>query len=271
MNDNVSLMNDTNNINSYGQVNNKVYVKNQMSMMSIALLVAGIGFLVTGLIGFGFSILMENVMQDAVQWENTYNALVAVVAICSIISLVMYFVWIFRIQKASLGFQIFCISLYCITNGFTFGGIFYFVEAPEIVIAFAATGLVLLISYIVGRIMSVKVGFALGKIIMVICIVYLIVTLIVMIMSIFSVLPSMNTYNSVLDQWIYPIVIGISGILSVLFLTYSLWALKNMDQNKEYLTQKEARNIAIYYGFIILMNLIRIFYLVIQIIGRSRR
>lgn len=290
MNDNnQSLFDDninvsTNNVNSdvnynadaysgpYGglKTSNK-YSFTQMSMMSIALLVAGLGFLATGLIGFGFSMLMKEMLSGNNTAYDLFNVFVAITAVAGIVSLVMYFIWIFRVHKASLGFQISVIIIYCLSEGITFGGIFYFVSVPEIIIAFASVGLVLIITFLISKIMSAKAAMAIGKLIMIISIVYLIFFLISLILSIFNVLPTMYAYgNSAVGNWIYAIVIGVSGLLSILFLSYNLYTIKTMDKFRDQLDPIVARNYAIFFGFTILINLIRIFYLVISIIGRIK-
>ncbi len=247
------------------------YSFGQMSMMSIAMLVAGLGFLLTGLIGFGFMELIKQSMMGNDTSSNIFYGFVSITSIAGIVSLIMYFIWIFRIERASLGFQISIIVIYCLSNGITFGGIFYFVNVPEIILAFGFVGLTLLITFIISKIISHKVAMAMGKMIMIISLIYLVFLLVSIILSAFNILPSVYAYeNNSVGQWIYAIVIGVSGFLSILFLTYNLYVIQNMDKFRDQMDPIVARNYAIYFGFIILINLIRIFYIVIQIIGRIR-
>lgn len=251
--------------------NTRIYTKTQTSMVTTALLVAGLGFLATGLIGLGFLQLLKQIESGNQNAESIFDVFWALTGVSALVSVVLYFVWMFKVRTASLGFQILTISLFCISNGFTFGGLFYLVHVQDIIIAFSATGLILIIAFVVAKMMSNKAAFSMMKIMMIMLGVYFALVLGSLLMSLFAPF-SFGSYgaNSVLNQWISTIVIAVSGILSLLFLTYNLWMIQRMDQFRETIGVKESRNIAIFFGFMILMNLLRIFYLVINIISRFK-
>lgn len=253
-----------------GRVKAKRYTKTQSKMTTIALLVAGLGFLFIGLLGIGFQKLISLALTNNSAIGDT---IWIIVGFSSILSIVLYFVWMFKVTNASLGFQLFTILLFCITNGYTFGALFIMVNASEIIIAFAGTGLTLIISYIVAKLMSFKAAMSLGRMIMIISFVYLGLILMSLIGSAFSIFNPFGFglgYSSFFSQWIYSVTLAISGILSVLFITYNLWMLQNQDKFYGELSPKESRNIAIFFGFLILMNLLRIFYLLVSFLFRLK-
>lgn len=254
--------------------NTRIYTKTQTSMVTTALLVAGLGFLATGLIGLGFLQLLKQIESGNQNAESIFDVFWALTGVSALVSVVLYFVWMFKVRTASLGFQILTISLFCISNGFTFGGLFYLVHVQDIIIAFSATGLILIIAFVVAKMMSNKAAFSMMKIMMIMLGVYFALVLGSLLMSLFAPPFSFqfngDKSNEVLNKWIGTIVIAVSGILSLLFLTYNLWMIQRMDQFRETIGVKESRNIAIFFGFMILMNLLRIFYLVINIISRFK-
>lgn len=272
-NESLFIDDDSNNSSNYTTVNNhnssfvkRQYNKHQMSIMSWALSVAGFGLLAIGLIGFGFLELIKSA-RDNLTSERILEVFLPIIAICSILSFVLCIVWCFKMQNASLVFQLLTLVIYCISTGFSLGGMFYFVEAPEIIFAFAITGLAFFLTFFIAKIMSVKAAISLGKITMILLLVYFVLMVISIIFSVFSILPTIGqSYNSIINNWIYTIITFVSGILTVLFLIYNLWTIQNMDKFNQNLESKQIRNIGMFFGLMILMNLIRILFFVIRMI-----
>lgn len=270
------INNEQNNIN-YTTVNNhegnfakRQYNKHQMSIMSWALSVAGFGLLAIGLIGFGFLELIKSASVN-LEAARSLQIFVPIVSICSILSFILCLVWCFKMQNASLIFQLLTLITYCVSTGFSLGGAFYYIEVPEIIFAFAITGLAFFLTFFIAKIMSIKSAMNLGKITMILFFVYLILIFISIILNAFSFIPTISQgYNSIMNNWIYTIITSVSGVLTILFLIYNLWAIQNMDKFNNYLDNKQIRNIGMFFGLMILMNLIRILFFIIRMLINFR-
>lgn len=248
----------------------KQYSKHQMSIMSWALSVAGFGLLAIGLIGFGFLELIKKASTN-LEAERALQIFVPIIVICSVLSFVLCLIWVFKMQNASLFFQLFTLIVYCSSTGFSLSGMFFYLNAPEIIFAFAITGLAFFLTFFIAKIMSLKTAISLGKIMMVLMIVYFVLIIISILTSFFSFIPTIGTnYNSIINQWIYVIITFVSGILTVLFLLYNLWTIQNMDKFNSNLESKEIRNIGMFFGFMILMNLVRILFFVLRMMINLR-
>lgn len=277
MEQNNEFINDEQSNGNYTTVNHhegsfakRQYNKHQMSIMSWALSVAGFGLLAIGLIGFGFLELIKSASVN-LEAAKSLQIFVPIVSICSIVSFILCLVWCFKMQNASLTFQLLALITYCISTGFSLGGAFYYIEAPEIIFAFAITGLAFFLTFFIAKIMSIKSIMNLGRITMILFFVYLILIFVSIILNAFSFIPTIGQgYNSIMNNWIYTIITSVSGILTILFLIYNLWAIQNMDKFNNYLDSKQIRNIGMFFGLMILMNLIRILFFIIRMLIRFR-
>ncbi|MGL4616759.1 MAG: hypothetical protein ACRCUM_00820 [Mycoplasmoidaceae bacterium] len=235
------------------QSKNKVYSKRQVSMLSNALFVAGIGFVFTALLGFLTAYLFR---QNSVTGDVLYYLGAPLIFISVILSIV----WQFRIEKASDFFMFSVVTIYCIANGIGFGSIFLALEMEQIMIAFGMTGFIFLGTFIVSKLMSFKAAMNLGKILFVSFFVYLFGGLIISLSSWFIIGSSNSTYFNIL---IISTIVG--GLISVGYLAYSLWLIQNMDK---FLTNNDdlRKKYSIFFGFILLINLLSIVYRILQLV-----
>ncbi|MGL4616698.1 MAG: hypothetical protein ACRCUM_00505 [Mycoplasmoidaceae bacterium] len=235
------------------QTKNKLYSKRQVSMLSNALFVAGIGFVFTALLGFLTSYLFR---ENSIGGEFLYYIGGPLI----FISLILSIVWQFRIEKASNFFMFFVVTLYCISNGIGFGSIFLALEMEQIMIAFGMTGFIFLGTFIVSKLMSFKAAMNLGKLLFISVIIYIIGSFVISLSSWFIIGASNTTYFNIL---IISTIVG--GLISVGYLAYSLWLIQNMDK---FLTSDDDLRwkYSIFFGFILLINLISIVYRILQLI-----
>ncbi|MGL5246500.1 MAG: Bax inhibitor-1 family protein [Mycoplasmoidaceae bacterium] len=234
------------------QSRNKIYSKRQTSMLSNALFVAGIGFVFTALLGFLTAFLFR---ENSISGDTLYYLGGPLIFISVILSIV----WQFRIEKASNFFMFSVVAIYCIANGIGFGSIFLALNMEQIMIAFGMTGFIFLGTFGVSKIMSVRAAMNLGKILFISAIIYLLGSLIISLSSWFWIGTSNRGYFNIL---IISTVVG--GLLSVGYLAYSLWLIQNMDK---FLTNDDdlRRKYSIFFGFMLLINLISIVYRILQL------
>ncbi|MGL5591146.1 MAG: hypothetical protein ACRDCF_00180 [Mycoplasmoidaceae bacterium] len=241
------------------QSRNKIYSKRQVSMLSNALFVAGIGFVFTALLGYLTAFLFRT---NSVSGDVLYYLGGPLIFISVILSIV----WQFKIENASNFFMFSVVTIYCIANGIGFGSIFLALEMEQIMIAFGMTGFIFLGTFIISKLMSIKAAMSFGKILFVSAIIYIFGSLIVSLSSWFIIGTSNTAFFNIL---IISTIVG--GLLSVGYLAYSLWLIQNMDK---FLTNNDdlKRKYSIFFGFILLINLLSIFYRILQlmlIFGRN--
>lgn len=220
----------------------KVYTKSQSRTLSTALLTAGIGFLVTCLVGYLFSYLILSVNQS----EFT---LLGMAGGGLLIAFVLALVWSFNVEKWSINAGIAITTLYAVCEGIGFGSLFVFLQAREIMIIFGLVGFILVGSYCVSRILTAKGAMTLWKLATVLFVVYIVGALIVLLSTLFSGI-SEDTLK------FYNITCFVGGLLSVFYIIYNLWAAKNLDVWLQDDQLKTKWGLII--GFNILMNLINL-------------
>ncbi|MGL4647723.1 MAG: hypothetical protein ACRCVI_03260 [Mycoplasmoidaceae bacterium] len=223
----------------------KVYNKKQVNMLTNALLIAGLGFIATCLIGFLFT------------WLFSFNPISATtIYVISgpllFVSFVLSFVWGFRIRKASNFFMFTIISLYCISMGISLGLLFLLAELPQIMLAFGIVGFIFLGTFGISKIMSTKTAMNLGKILLVATIFYIIAIVLTTISSFFL-------YGNGIYFIIAIAISALGGLLSIGYLAYTLWMIQKMD---EFLIDDEEMKwkLSVYFGFFLLTNLISLLY-----------
>lgn len=244
------------------------YTSLQTSMVSIGMLVAALGLLAIFAIGLiiRYAILTDNVLDSSI-----YNSLYLVSGIFGIVALVMYLIWIFKVNM-SLSFNVIVISIYCISVGITFGIIFTVFELTQVIFCFGITSLVLLLCYGLSRITSNKIGYSLGKILGIFFAIYFIFLIVNLFLTIFS-FGQLNLFfggNLFAGNWTYFVIQLIFGLVSFLIIWYSLWNLKNMDQFRDNLDPKYARSIAMLIGFNILINMVALLRLFLYFLSKGR-
>lgn len=234
------------------KLNAKLYSKRQVSMLSNALFVAGIGFIFTALIGFLSAWLFQN---NSIGGNTLYYLGTPLI----FISLILSIVWQFRIEKASNFFMFSVVTIYCISNGIGFGSIFLALEMEQIMIAFGMTGFIFLGTFLVSKIMGSKAALNLGRILFISAIVYIIGSLVISLTSFFMIGISNRSYFNVL---IISTIVG--GLISVGYLAYSLWIIQNMDK---FLTNDDdlRKKYSVFFGFILLINLLSIVFRILQL------
>lgn len=246
------VMSSSKEYNQY--LKNFYYNKKQLSVLQISILTAGIGFLATFLIA-----LIAQQIDKHFPIGRTTLALLSTISIFT--AFILAIIWNFRFYKTSTTYSIFTISLYCLAFGIGFGFLFNLLRLSEIIYSFAVVSLILLITFLVSKVLSAKQAFKLGKFIFISSIVFLVVFFIYTIVAWFV--------GSTTRFWLQTLVSGVSGILSILFLTYNLWLAQNMDNflNENSLTKK----LGIFIGFQILVNLLNLLMIVMRLLLSFRR
>lgn len=231
------------------------YNKKQASVLSTSMLTASIGFIAVFLIGF----LSEYLLKLAADNGNAMGiqAMSIVSTIGLLVGLILSIVWSFRLYKASTAFGITVISIYCISYGIGFGFLFYALNMLEIISAFGMVGLIFLGTYLIAKAMSIKVAMKLGKFIFIASMVYMVSFFVLLMVLLFVPLSWTANVTIIL------ITTGVSGLLSVLYLTWSLWMAQNMDNfiSEEQLSKK----MGLFIGFQILMNLVQLVFLILRL------
>lgn len=264
-------MNDFNGVfrNEYNAVNaprqsKMKYSTNQMSSLTRAMMVTGFGFLGTFVVGLLSWLLIENMLKSGNPWVQARNldTMFIISGISLFVSVILTLIWSFRVYKASTAFATITIVLYCISNGIGFGFLFWAVELPEILIAFGMLGLIFLGTFGIAKIMSFKAAMSLTRILMIAMVIYMIATLTFMFLSLFGVLTS-TTF-----EYIYLVVVAVSGLLSVLYMVYELWVIQNLD--KFNMDEQLTKRLSIFMGFQVLINLINLLWMILRIFASSR-
>lgn len=259
------FQNDNTNQAGYSYQDKKVkvqYSQHQMSSLTRAMMVTGIGFIATFLVGllteYIISVLISS--QDIYDSFNSMVTLSIVTVVGLLVSFILTLIWSFRVYNASMSFAIFTITIYCIANGIGFGSLFYLVEYWEIIFAFGILGLVFLITFGIAKIISYKAALNLVKIAMIGTIVYFVLVLIVGLLNGFGILPLFSF------EYSYLIIIAVSGFLSILYMIYELWVIQNLD--KFYLDAQLTKKLSVFMGFQVLINLINLIWIFLRLFAR---
>lgn len=238
------------------------YNKKQTKVLSTSMLTASLGFLAIFFIGF----LSEYLIDQAINAGSVIDvsALYIVSTIGILVGVILSLVWSFRLYNASLLFGSIVITIYCLSYGIGFGFLFYALDLSEIMYAFATVAAIFLGTFLIAKVMSIKTALKLSKILFIATMVYLAAFFILLIVS-FATTLIPGAYRTIIL-----ITTGISGFLSILYLTWSLWMAQNMDNfmNDEQLSRK----MGLFIGFQILVNLIQLLILIIRlflIFGRN--
>lgn len=243
------------------QTSVKEYSQTQKSMVTTAMLTAGIGFLLTCGIGYLVSLLWEKIgygnYYDAYVAAQQLNTLYIVSSIGILVSMILSFVWMFKMSNASYGLAFTTISIYCLSQGVGFGSLFYVFDVREILLIFGIIGFILFSMYAMSKVISAKTALTLGKISIYGFISYMIVVLILTLVSMFLTSGTLQT--------IMLVVTFAGGLLSLIYLIYIFWALQRTN---EFLQGDETlrKKVAIFYGFQILIELIALVWRIASII-----
>lgn len=230
----------------------KVYSQTQRSMVSTAMLTAGIGFLLTCLVGYLVSLLWEKLnygtYYEQVETASNLNTLYTISGIGIFVSMIMSLIWTFKINSASYGLAFTTMGIYCLSQGVGFGSLFYVFELREILIVFGMVGFILIFCYSISKIITAKTAMTLGKIAFIGTIGYLFGALILSLISLFVISPGTVRTIMLISTFL-------GGFLSVIYIIYVFWMLQRTN---EFLQEDETlrRKIAIFFGFQILVELI---------------
>lgn len=235
------------------------YSKKQFTVLNTSMLVASIGFMSIFLIGFLIRYLISNEIIGVV----SVSTMIVFANIGIIVGTILSFVWCFRVYKASTFFALFTIILYCLSYGVGFGFLFYLLGYQDIMVAFLTVGLIFFGTFLISRVMSFKIAMKLGHIIFIASFVGMFVFLAMFLIGFFT--PIFSFGNGI----VYYVTIGLSGVLSILFLVYELWLAQNADK---FISDSElSLKLGMFFGFQILVNLIQILFIIIRFLLLSRR
>jgi FtsH-binding integral membrane protein len=171
---------------------NQVFVKKQASVLSKALLVAGIAFIIM----FAFSLSLYAILSKSVvvgKNDGVLSALYIVAIICIIAVMIMSIFTMRGIDKMKLSTIITMIVLYGIGNGMAFGVLFYAIEQSQssvdmidVMTCFLITGLIFGICGTIGTFLSAKFTLSLGKFLLIATFAFLAIYFILIFMSLFT-------------------------------------------------------------------------------------
>lgn len=182
------------------QCNNK-----QKKVLSKSLLFAGLGFGLTCLIGF-FIVYFVNT------GTITMNGLYGLSSASLIGTIVVSMVYMFK-KEMSQGFLLGMFALFTLFEGIGFGSLFLIFNRGELLFIFGSTGLILLITGMIGYNLSDKAAFSIAKILMILVPIFFITQLIFIFVSMFAFSSSLSTANIFLTVGMSAIVL-LSNILS---------------------------------------------------------
>lgn len=245
----------------YQQKSAKVkYSKYQVSALTRAMMVTGFGFLATFLVGILTEyiislILGSNTITNIQMSISVITNLWVITVIGLLVSVVLTLVWSFRVYNASTGFATITIAVYCLANGIGFGSLFFVVAYWEIMFAFGILGLIFLFTFGIAKLLSFKSALNIMKVATIGTIVYLVFVLLIGLVSVFCL--STDVFN-----YLYLVIIAVSGLLSVLYMIYEIWTIQNLD--KFYLEQELTRKLSIFMGFQVLINLINLVWILLR-------
>lgn len=257
----------------YQQKKTKVqYSKHQLSALTRAMMVTGFGFLATFVIGIltefiaskiiGFTTISSiSSISDSYTYMNVYTNLTIATVIGLLVSVVLSLIWSFRVYKASTAFAALTVAIYCLANGIGFGALFLLVEYWQIMFAFGILGLIFLFTFGIAKIISFKAALNIMKVAAIATVVYLVFVVIVSLLSAFVL--STGTFD-----YLYLVIIAVSGILSVLYMIYELWLIQNLDNF--YVEEELSRKLSVFMGFQVLVNLINLVWVILRLFAIFR-
>ncbi len=192
-------------------------------------------------------------------WVNTLYTLASIGVATSVI---LSLVWTFRVNSWSLGAGIAIITVYSISNGIGFGSLFLIFHMKEIMLIFGIVGFILLGTYVAAKCSTLKGMLTLTKVISFIFIFYMLALLIVFLSTFFTLGGSSQIFG------LYMMVSGVGGLLSCLYLVYEFWMIQRLDDFIE--DQEIKKKNAVFFGFLILTNLISLVWTIARMVLISR-
>ena len=226
------------------------YNKKQTSVLNTSMFTASIGFLSIFAIGFLSQYMLEN--STSYFQVETLN-LISTFGI--MIGFVLSLVWAFRVYKASTLFALTTVTLYCVSYGIGFGFLFYSLNQKEVLYIFAMVGAIFFGTFLVSKTLSIKAAMKLSKMLWIASLVAMVSYLFLSMFMFFSFYRSFTT-----NYAIFLVTTGISGVLSVLYLVWSLWMAQNMDSFMQ--DSEMSKKLGLFIGFQILMNLVQLVILI---------
>lgn len=235
--------------------------KQTKSIMTMSMLVAGIGFVVTCLVGYIFSYAFSWAATQE-NWESWFDILMGIAIFGLVFSLVLSTIWRIRREKWSIKASIILITIFVISNGIGFGSLFFLLHVKEIMIIFGMTGFILLGTYGLSKLMSTKAALTLWKVATALLLTYSIAMGIVCCATYFTIGIGKNIGGLIV------IAVAISGFASVLYLTYYFWRINKYET--EIKDETLRKKIALFYGFYILVNVLKIIWVLAYILLKSK-
>ncbi len=150
-------------MNTQKQTITPIYTKGQAKTVTTALLTATIGFLITTLVGYAVSYLIYDAIDGDLTAGNWHEALLGLATGGILISFILSFVWMFNMNKWSIGAGIAITTLFAICEGVGFGSLFVVLEVKELMIIFGMLAFILLGAFGVSKILTDKGALTLWK------------------------------------------------------------------------------------------------------------
>lgn len=262
------------NINTVAsQTSVKQFNKGQISILSWTLLIAGVGFILVGVIGWLTSYIVNHAIaqgSDATMMGLTIGFVVLLLT--SQIMALFAYARIERLSKITIGV---IISFYCLGMGIGFGLLFSMLTLQYglqgiyyIALAFAIGGLCFLVSALISKVLSNRAYIGFGKFVMFLSLGYFAIFGLMMILFIVSIfVPSMiGTLNN-----LYLLGLALSTLLFFFYMILDLATIRKMSAFIQAQESKVAWNFIWMLGFKLLMDLVGLVYNILIIMLRTSR
>ena len=256
------------------QFTKKEFNQSQVSLLTRAMMIAGLFFLLIGAGGLGFSY----VFKDPRGMMATFLPLFLVIMFTGMFISIMWTKVLFRGKAGATVGVIF--AIYTITEALSFGYIFALLRAVGgmnlVPIAFAVTGGIFLLTFMIAKLMSANGVFTMGKMIGATSIAVAVLFFITLILSIVALASGSFGVMQANDAFFMLGMVGLS-LITFLYICMDIWSISKMSDFVQYEVgvDKQANNAIVWFAaFRLLTDLLNILLIVcwylIRFFGRRR-
>lgn len=258
----------------YGQTQTqaKKWKVGQVSLLTKALLIAGISFLLICAIGVGFGFLFQS-KSDWWAQSEVYNGLMWGSIIGILVSMILSMFWASKIMTAKPWFTTLVFFVYIVAQGCGFGIIFGISSLFQLGLIFGVSGLIFLITGITGLLIKDKAAMTFRKFIMIGSMIALGLMFIISMVWMFdAIFFSYGMFGVGAMQWFYYFAMLMMGLVMMGYMAYDIYMIQKIDTFLNVDDNALARNnIAFFFGYKLLVDLVGILWIVAMFVLRFTR
>lgn len=254
--------------NTQIKITAKQYSKPQVSLLTKAMLIAGIAFIILGAASYGWSYLFISTIDYVAQFNIGF-----LIFILTLISgMVVSMLWTANMFKSgSVILTILCYAVYLLTISVAFGWLFsiaaHFMEMWWLPVIFAITGGVFIIALMIAKLISINSVMTMGKIIGATAIAMSIILIVFLVLMIVF-MTTLNEGVGLTMDALTSIIMMAMAVVSFLYVIIDIWQISKISEFQDNTGTDGCKILPWFFGFKLLTDLVNVLFLVLLFIIR---